>query len=153
MLLKEVIHVPEVKHNYMSMNALSKRKLDVFFHHVQPRLMIDNNVIEYIDKLIDCYELYGIREEGQKVMTLIKKSPDSAVWHGRTAHLNHRNMLKMRNLVKGMEELKTSSSPEEICGFCMIGRQQAEISRSSMTRATKILKLLHLNLKGSLPTA
>ena len=79
LLLKEVIHVFKMKHNYMSMNALSKRKLDVFFHHVQPRLMIDNNVIEYIDKLIDCYELYDIREEEQKVMTLIKKSLDSAV--------------------------------------------------------------------------
>ena len=153
LLLKEVIHVPEVEHNYMSMNALSKRKLDVFFHHVQPRLMINNNVIGYIDKLIDCYELYGIREEGQKVMALIKKSPDSAVWHGRTAHLGHRNMLKMRSLVKGMEELKMSSPPEEICGFCMIGRQQAEISRSPMTRATKLLELLHLDLEGPLPTA
>jgi len=152
LLLKEVIHVPEVEHNYMSMNALSKRKLDVFFHHIQPRLMVNNNVIGYIDKLVDCYELYGIREEGQKVMALIKKSSDSAVWHGRTAHLGHRNMIKMRSLVKGMEELKTSPS-EEICGYCMIGRQQAEISRSSMTRATKILELLHLNLEGPLPTA
>jgi hypothetical protein len=79
LLLKEVIHVFKIKHNYMSMNTLSKRKLDVFFHHVQFRLMINNNVIEYIDKLIDCYELYDIREEEQKVMILIKKSLDSAV--------------------------------------------------------------------------
>lgn len=99
LLLKEVIHVLEMKHNYMSMNTLSKRKLDVFFHHVQSKLMINNNVIEYIDKLIDCYELYDIQEEEQKVMTFIKKSLDSAVWHDRTAHLNHQNMLKMRNLV------------------------------------------------------
>jgi len=41
--------------------------------------MIDNNVIEYIDKLIDCYELYDIQEEEQKVMIFIKKSLDSAV--------------------------------------------------------------------------
>ncbi len=150
LLLKEVIHVFKMKHNYMSMNALSKRKLDVFFHHVQPRLMIDNNVIEYIDKLIDCYELYDIQEEEQKVMTFIKKSLDSAVWHDRTAHLNHWNMLKMRNLVKRMKKLKTSSSSEKICEFCIIERQQAEISRSSMIHVIKILKLLHLNLKDSL---
>ncbi len=79
LLLKEVIYVFKIKHNYMSMNALSKQKLDVFFHHVQPSLMINNNVIEYIDKLIDCYELYDIQEEEQKVMTFIKKSLDSAV--------------------------------------------------------------------------
>ncbi len=79
LLLKEVIHVLEMKHNYMSINALSKRKLDVFFHHVQFRLMIDNNVIKYIDKLIDCYELYDIQEEEQKVMTFIKKLLNSAV--------------------------------------------------------------------------
>lgn len=63
LLLKEVLHVPEVEHNYMSMNALSKRKLDVFFHHVQPKLMQNNDVIGYIDKLKGRYELYGIREE------------------------------------------------------------------------------------------
>jgi len=79
LLLKEVIHVLEMKHNYMRMNALSKRKLDVFFHHVQSRLMINNNVIKYINKLIDCYELYDIQEEEQKVMTFIKKSFNSAV--------------------------------------------------------------------------
>lgn len=150
LLLKEVIHVLEMKHNYMRMNALSKRKLDVFFHHVQSRLMINNNVIKYINKLIDCYELYDIQEEEQKVMTFIKKSFNSAVWHDRTAHLNHWNMLKMRNLVKRMKKLKTSSSSEKICEFCMIERQQAEISRSSMTCVIKILKLLHLNLKDSL---
>jgi len=122
----------------------------VFFHHVQSRLMINNNVIQYIEKLIDCYELYDIREEEQKVMILIKKSLNSAVWHDRTAHLNHWNMLKMRNLVKKMKKLKTSSSSEKICEFCMIERQQAEISRSSMTCVIKILKLLHLNLKDSL---
>ncbi len=108
--------------------------------------MIDNNVIEYIDKLIDCYELYDIQEEEQKVMIFIKKSLDSAVWHDRTAHLNHWNMLKMRNLVKKIKKLKTSSSFEKICEFCMIERQQAEISRFSMTYVIKILKLLHLNL-------
>lgn len=151
LLLKEVIHVPEVEFNYMSMNSLSKRKLDVFFHHIQPKLMNDNEVIGYIDKLTDCYQLYGIREEGQKVMALTKKSPDAAVWHGRTAHLDHRNMIKMKSLVKGMKELKTSPL-EEICGYCMIGRQQAEISHSPMTRATLFLKLLHLDLKGPLPT-
>ena len=150
LLLKEVIHVLEMKHNYMSINALSKRKLDVFFHHVQFRLMIDNNVIKYIDKLIDCYELYDIQEEEQKVMTFIKKLLNSAVWHDRTAHLNHWNMLKMRNLVKKMKKLKISSSSEKICEFCMIKHQQAEISHSSMIHVIKILKLLHLNLKDSL---
>ncbi len=44
-------------HNYMSMNALPKRKLDVFFHHIRPKLRVDIDVIGYIYKLNDCYEL------------------------------------------------------------------------------------------------
>lgn len=63
LLLKEVLYVPQVKHNYMSVNALAKHKLDVFFHHIQPKLMQNNDVIEYIDKLNGYYELYGIREK------------------------------------------------------------------------------------------
>ena len=34
LLLKEVLHVPEVKYNYMSMNVLLKRKINVFFHYI-----------------------------------------------------------------------------------------------------------------------
>jgi hypothetical protein len=41
----------------MSMNALPKRKFDVFFHHIQPKLRVANDVIGYIYKLNDCYEL------------------------------------------------------------------------------------------------
>ncbi len=41
----------------MSMNALPKRNLDVFFHHIQPKLRVDIDVIGYIYKLNDCYEL------------------------------------------------------------------------------------------------
>ncbi len=113
----------------------------------------NNNVIKYINKLINCYELYDIWKEEQKVMIFIKKSLDSAVWHDKTAHLNHWNMLKMRSLVKRMKKLKTSSSSEKICEFCMIEHQQAEISRSLMIHVIKLLKLLHLNLKDSLSIA
>ena len=113
--------------------------------------MMNDEIIKFINKMTDCYELYDIRKEDQRVMTLTKKFTDLTVWHGRTAHLDHRNVLKMRRLVKEMKELKTSS-PEEICEYCMMSRQQVEISRSSMTRVTKLLELLHLNLKGSLST-
>jgi hypothetical protein len=59
-------------------------------------------------------------------------------------------MLKMKNLVEEMKKLKTSLSSEKIYEFCMIERQQAEISCSSMIHVIKLLKLLHLNLKDSL---
>ena len=51
LLLKEVLYVSQVKYNYMSMNALFKRKLDVFFHYIQSKLMFDNEIIKYINKL------------------------------------------------------------------------------------------------------
>ena len=50
-----------------------------------------------------------------------------------------------------MKELKTSSS-KKICEYCMMRCQQVKISRSSITRVIKLLKLLHLNLKDSLST-
>ena len=112
---------------------------------------MNDEIIKFINKITDCYELYDIRKEDQRVITLTKKFIDLTVWHGRTAHLNHRNVLKMRELVKEMKELKTSS-PEKICEYCMMSRQQIEISRSLMTRVTKLLELLHLNLKDSLFT-
>ena len=119
LLLKEVLHVSQVKYNYININVLFKRKINVFFHHIQFKLMMNDEIIEFIDKMTDCYELYNIWKEEQRVMTLIKKFTNLAVWHDRTAHLGYRNILKMRKLVKEMKELKTLSS-KEICKYCMM---------------------------------
>ena len=152
-IIKVINSMSSAFDTYVSMSSLSKKKIDVFLGHKQSKLLLNGDVIGYIDQLDKQHQLYGIREEGVRLMALTKKSTDISIWHGRTAHLGYQNVEKMVKLVDGMDELvgKTSSLVET-CGFCMMGRQQAEISRVPMHRASQFLELLHLDLEGPLPT-
>ena len=60
LLLKKVLYVSQVKYNYMNINVLFKQKLDIFFYYTQFKLMFDNEIFKYIDKLKNCYKLYDI---------------------------------------------------------------------------------------------
>ena len=43
-------------------------------------------------------------------------------------------------------------APDDICDWCMMGRQQVEISRKPMIKSTGFMDLLHFDLEGPLPT-
>ncbi len=71
-------------------------------------------------------------------------------WHARRAHFNYKAIVKLASMALGIQ-LK-GPLPEEICGGCMVGRQQRKSSREPMTRATEFLELLHSDLGGLLPS-
>ena len=58
----------------------------------------------------------------------------------------------MQGVLIALDILLKDSLPEEICGECMVGRQQRKSSREPMTRATEFLELLHSDLGGLLPS-
>ena len=50
----------------------------------------------------------------------------------------------------GMEGVK-EPIPTELCESCMAGRQELEILRIPMAKATKFLGRLHVDIEGPLP--
>jgi hypothetical protein len=70
-------------------------------------------------------------------------------WHARMGHLGFDNLIKLQNQAEGMNLI--GQKPAEICGPCMIGRQERSVNRTPRTPASKFLEIVHSDLGGPLP--
>lgn len=118
-------------------------------HSVETSFSVDNKIIGYADEFQGEYVMRFV-DPMPKLHALAKPTKDLTTWHARVAHLGYKNLLCMRKYVMVMDEV-SGSAPDEICGWCMMGRQQQEISRTPTKRSTVFLDLLHFDLEGPLP--
>lgn len=91
-------------------------------------------------------------DHAPKLHALAKPTKDLTNWHARVAHLSYKNLLRIRKYVLGMDGV-SGPATDEIGRWCMMGRQQQEISRTLTTQSTVFLDLLHFDLEGPLPRA
>ena len=118
-------------------------------HSGETTFTVGNKIIGYADEIQGEYVM-RFMDPMPKLHALAKPTKDLRTWHGRVAHLGYKNLIRMSKYVFGMEEV-AGPVPNEICGWCMMGRQQQEISRVPMTRSEIFLDLLHFDLEGPLP--
>jgi hypothetical protein len=79
---------------------------------------------------------------------------DRALWHRRLGHINHDtvNQMVKQNLVLGMD-IVSQSKPDPICERCLHGKQhRRNIPRGPSAMRTRVLALIHTDLKGPLST-
>ncbi len=80
----------------------------------------------------------------------VVRNPTPKIWHSRLGHLNCAAMQKLASVALGMT--LNGRIQTEICGGCMVGRQQRQPSReSACRRATEFLEFVHSDLGGPLP--
>ena len=150
---QEVLYIPTLVNNLYSTSRLCRRGWDILMKHTGQAVLSHNNeVVGFADEIKGEYVMQFIGDTPHlQLNALAKPTKDIKVWHGRVAHLGYRNLIRMKNYVLGMDEV-SGPAPEDICGWCMMGRQQVEISRKPMTKSTRFLDLLHFDLEGLLPT-
>ena len=85
-----------------------------------------------------------LAEDPESAIVNMAVSSSIETWHSRLAHLSYKAVVQLASMVLGIQ-LKSPLS-EDICGGCMVSRQQRKPSREPMTNATKILELLHSDL-------
>jgi hypothetical protein len=64
-------------------------------------------------------------------------------------HLRYDNLIKLENQVEKMN-LMNQSKPTEICESCMIDRQKRNVNKTSRISASKLLEIVHSDLRRSL---
>ena len=79
-------------------------------------------------------------------MNVVKNSTPE-IWHARFGHLSYRGIQILVFVASGMELQGSISS--EICGGCMVGRQQRQPSRESPSRREiELIEFVHSDLEG-----
>ena len=181
-VLQDVLYVPELHGNLLSVSQLARCGADVRFAkggcqiydqhgaltcdgslhgnlYIMPIRVIAPEESARIAVLeIDTFPIDGdvatpIAEAALTAHTSTSKA-DMHTWHRRLGHLHVDAVLAMvrKGMVKGME-LVGSHSPPDTCEACLKGKQtRADIQKSTESRANDILGRVFSDVCGKLPT-
>jgi transposase InsO family protein len=150
MRMKDVLYVPGLKKNLLSIYALDKKGFRVAF--------IDGKFLMwYKGKTIEDVVVIGIEEgglyklKGHSVVALTHSTKSICeIWHRKLAHINYKSLPYVRRVVTGLRELKVEH--ESICKGCAQGKNTNNHFPKSDNKAEGILELVHLDVCGPIPS-
>lgn len=139
--MKDVLYVPWLKKNLLSISALDAKGMRVAF--------VDGQVLMWPKgKTIDDATVIGEQEgglyklKGQPEQALVHDSMEpSELWYRRLAHVHYRALPIARKTVSGLPEIQTKH--EGICKGCAQGNNVKKAFPSSESKAKGILEIVH----------
>lgn len=150
LIVSNVSWAPDLGHNLLSTIPLAKKRIQVFLRRTsQPSEMyLEDEVVGLADMIDNQYVIRLANPLIPKVN--IVKNPTNKIWHTRLGHLSYGAMQKLESVALGIA--LNGPIPAEICGGCMISRQQCQLSQKSPSRrAIEFLEFVHSDLGGQLP--
>ncbi len=141
----------ELGHNLLSTIPLAKKGFKVFLRKLgrPSELYFEGEVLGLAD-IIENQYVVRLTEDPKSATVNMAVLSSIETWHTRLTHLSYKAIVQLASIALGIQ-LK-GPVPEEICGRCMVGKQQRKPSREPMTQATKFLELLHSDLGQPLPS-
>lgn len=126
-MFTNVLYISTLINNLYNISRLCRRRWDINMKHSGKTIFsIDHRVIGYANKTQDKYVMRFL-DPTPKLHALAKSTKDLSTLHGRVAQLGYKNLFWITKYVLGIEEI-FGPALNEICRWCMIGRQQQEIS-------------------------
>jgi transposase InsO family protein len=179
-ILQDVLYVPELHGNLLSIAHLTERRADIYFTGTQCQILSASGDITCIGHrrganlyVMDMASVVpptariavvdSLPTEGEEVPALEAfglaartsgARADIHTWHRRLGHLNPDAILRMsrHGLVSGLL-LTGDAMPTHQCEPCLKGKQtRAEIRKSTETRADTVLGRVFSDVCGPLPT-
>jgi hypothetical protein len=144
----DVLYVPGMKKNLISVSTLQDRGLEVTFRgtevpiHPQGSSLASGQVIGVRDGKL-------FRLLFQPLHALAASSDSRQIcelWHRRMAHLHHRALGGLRDVVTRVPHI--SIEHRDVCRGCVLGKFTKASFPSSDTRSTGILDLVHTDMCG-----
>ena len=125
MKMKDVLFVPRLKKNLLSISALDEKGMRVAF--------VDGQVLMWpkgktIDDAVVIREQEGglYKLKGQPVQALVHDSVEpNELWHRRLAHVHYRALPLASKLVEGLPEIQAKH--EGVCKGCVKGKNIEDI--------------------------
>jgi transposase InsO family protein len=150
MLLREVLYVPGLKKNLVSVSAIEERGYEVLFRDGQVLLFPKGSSITSTKVIGTRHEkLYKLMFQPTRALIHTTSSSDLCeLWHRRMAHLHHGALRVMREMVTGVPDFSTEH--QELCKGCALGKYTKTAFPSSDSRAAGILDLIHSDVCGSM---
>uniref|UniRef100_A0A336MT82 CSON006917 protein n=1 Tax=Culicoides sonorensis TaxID=179676 RepID=A0A336MT82_CULSO len=129
-LIKDVLHVPNLKGNLISVHKLVKNGFDVLFRGSECLLIKDNDMITIATFENGLYKVNTNNVE-EKLMTVQQENKNYCVheWHKILAHRNLSDIQKMKDLGLNIKDCNCSN----LCEPCIVGKMKANSFPLSQT--------------------
>ena len=151
----DVLHVPDLRSNLLSVLHLSQHKdYTVSIRKNSMSFSRNNTVLFTASVSNNCARLNGQIVAISEYARLVSTCPlDSSLWHRRFCHLNKGDVHKLLSgaLVSGITVKLKSDSMDPICESCLAGKQhRVAVPKLAQNRASKLLQLVHSDVHGPL---
>lgn len=140
--LSNVLHVPDLKVNLISISQLLNLGASMCLEPKSWRVTRDNKTIE----ATPYGNLFVLQTEGLAVQALVAYSisPKMRVWHERMGHLSENNLVRMKEMVDGMDEVQHFCT----CEFCVRGRMKEVPHHGKLRQGEYTGDVIHVDICG-----
>jgi hypothetical protein len=149
--MKDVLYVPGLTKNLLSISALEKKGFRVAFIDGEVFMWAKGETLN--EAIIIGSEengLYKLKGHSEAAMThAIENSCE--LWHRRLAHINYEALPYICKAVTGLPELK--GDHEGVCNGCAQGKNIKNPFPKRDNKAEGVLELIHSDICGSMPSS
>jgi transposase InsO family protein len=142
--LHDVMHVPDAKGRFFSLDAAAERGADIRFTRQGPLLISNGKVV-----------LKGFRENrlhwfhtSNPAVHSFRASQPSDIWHQRMGHMSYKALAQHSKAVSGLTLDPDSEREHPPCHGCELGKQTRLPFHASAKRSDQILQIVHSDLAG-----
>lgn len=145
--IKDVLFVPELKDNLLSVSKLDEAGMTIKFGDGRCLIYRDGQIIYKAICFNGLYTMNMVTNEDEK-LKIAKEVKNDELWHKRFGHLNYDTLYKMhsKNIIRGLE-IQNKTHPK--CEMCILGKSTRN-QYKYLNRPLKncILELIHIDLIG-----
>eukprot|EP00171_Calliarthron_tuberculosum_P001045 IDg1045t1 len=148
-ILKDVLHVPDLGYQLLSVSTLDKLGLETSFNHGRCLIKSDSKTIASGTLSNGLYNL-DLSEDQVRVDKAMVASLQR--WHERLAHVNKAGIKRMidHGVINGVA-LNPNGIPDASCSGCILGKShRSPIPKKSSSRTRAVLDLVHSDVVGPL---
>lgn len=145
--VKDVLSVPDICANLMSVSAMAKHGNTLVFDKNCCRIFDEKSNLMATAPLVD--DLYRLNSNVSREATAFAATISSDLWHRRMGHACATNLKRIKSSVIGMD---FSNDFTDQCIVCMKGKQTRESFKHVGTRALEILQIIHTDVCGPMST-
>ncbi len=147
-VLQNVLHVPDLGYQLLSVPTFDKSGLTTSFHSLRCWITNNSNLLATGTLTKNLYELDVYPAASETACLAASKE----CWHLRLAHTQLSTIEEMSksSAVRGLNICDTKTEPLQ-CTGCVLGKaHRTAIPKKSYTRASRILELIHSDVNGPL---
>jgi len=143
-LVTNVLHVPDLTTNLLSVSKITQRGHTVVFDKEKCTIYDEDKNI--VATATEDHGMYKLNKSKNHVNIANTITSNYEIWHRRLGHPSHNALIKMKDEL--LEGIKVDAISQNVCISCIKSKQHRLPFKSSTKRTTQPLQLVHSDLCG-----